>query len=140
MEISKDIDLKEYIVNKTNEFNQHNHGTVYRKYFHRESNLALGALVTAGIFHPVIYSDDLLVVSGIITTDIVIRAINGGPRRIAASGLVGLTRELYEKLAENKTDKSLKPYRSRIKELRENIELVEEFHRVAKQQPRDRFR
>ena len=36
--------------------------------------------------------------------------------------------------------KLLKPYRNRIKKLRENVELVEEIHNVAIQQPENRFR
>ncbi|MBI2106684.1 hypothetical protein HYT57_01755 [Candidatus Woesearchaeota archaeon] len=54
-------------------------------------------------------------------------------------GIRILTKKLYEKLSENKIDKSLKPYRSRIKELRENIGLVKEIHRVATQRPEERF-
>lgn len=140
MMINKNIDWKKYIANKTSEFNQNIPEGLYRKYFNRECNLALGTLVTASLLYPSAYSDGLLAVSGVTAADIVIRAINGNHGERAASGLVGLTREIYENLTENEVDKTLKSYKNRIKELREHPELVEKLHSIATQQPSDKFR
>ena len=94
----EDLGWKGYILNKTNEFYPYHHADSYKRYFGIEGRIALGTWLITGATH----FTELLVVSGIMATDIVIRAMNGNHGEKAVSGLVGLTREIYDKLSDEK--------------------------------------
>ena len=98
--LPRPVRLRDYLVNRTDEYSSGDSGkgTPYWRMYGRHVDLALGAWLTTGFLSHTPASKSLLIASGVIVTDMAVRAIRGDHGRKAVSGLIGVVRELYDRL------------------------------------------